>query len=122
VKQHSIHIRTAFVGMHCWPSAPPSRSYLRTPHRHTFNVRVELEVRALDREVEFHDLKDAVDATRPPAEQVMALDGANPFLHFSCEHHAERIMTLIGVRYPSRRLSVTVDEDGECGATVESSP
>jgi hypothetical protein len=104
--------------MHRWKDAPPSRAYLAAPHRHLFGVRVELSVDGLDREVEFHDLKDAV-ISELPDNRVVITDDTNPWLGFSCEHHARRIAGLLSSKYPKRLIRVTVDEDGECGASVE---
>lgn len=112
-----ITITTSFIGIHCWPNAPERRSYLRSPHRHLFNVRVSVSVQESDREIEYHDLKDQVIAMLP-ASSVRQTDDTNPYLNFSCEHHAERIAAEVADMYPHRSISVTVDEDGECGSTI----
>lgn len=113
-----ITITSSFVGLHCWPSAPDRRAYLREPHRHLFNVKVSVSVEDSDREVEYHDLKDQVVALLPATALVMRRDHLNPYLNFSCEHHAERIVNEVALLHPRRSISVTVDEDGECGSTV----
>lgn len=104
----SIAVTTSFVGFHCWPDAPPHRAYLAQQHRHKFGVKVRLSVTEHDREVEFHDLLDHVKAALPSD------DGTN----MSCEHHAKRIGEILMLLYPGRTIEVTVDEDGECEATV----
>lgn len=113
----SIGVTTSFIGVHCWPDAPPHRAYLATPHRHKFGVRVEVEVSEHDREIEFHDLLDHVYDALPPAS-VRLMDARNAYLNMSCEHHADRIISDLAIHYPDRTISVSVDEDGECFATL----
>lgn len=117
-----IAVTTSFLGMHCWPSAPPHRNYLASPHRHKFGVKVSINVTGHDREIEFHDLKDFVGSVLPVGKYVMMTDKRNPYLNFSCEHHATRIAREVRAGYPTRMIRVTVDEDGECEATVTITP
>ena len=100
-----IRVKFVEVGIHCWPSAPKHRAYLRNPHRHRFFVTVETEVYHDDREIEFHDL----------------LDDAKKLFHvklgWSCEHMARHLAAALGVKY-RRRIVVIVSEDGECESEV----
>ena len=117
----SIGVTASFTGIHCWPDAPAHRAYLASPHRHKFGVKVEVSVAGHDREIEFHDLLDNVGRMLP-SPSVLLQDGGNAYLNMSCEHHAKRILDLLSCTYPGRAISVTVDEDGECFATVTSRP
>jgi len=96
-------------GWHRWPDAPPHRDYLSVRHRHLFHVRVEVQVRHDDRDVEFHDLADAVRDWWPA-------DGE--FGSASCE----RIGAQLGEHLLRELLLVAcvvdVSEDGESGARV----
>lgn len=98
-----------FEGFHHWPGAPEHRSYLRDPHRHLFHARVEVLVGDGDREVEFHDLRDAITEWVDSQER--------NFGPASCEHIAQRLIMHLSDQYDVQ--SVTVSEDGENGATLE---
>jgi 6-pyruvoyl-tetrahydropterin synthase len=104
----TVWITTSFIGYHQWPDAPARRFYLRELHRHKFNVRVAVEVIDSDREVEFHDLKDSVNLVLSEFPEKLGSQ--------SCEHLA---LVIYG-RLPKNLniVEVTVDEDGECGATL----
>lgn len=112
-----IFVTFKVLGLHCWPDAPARRAYLRALHRHWFGVRVSTEVKHDDREIEFHDLRDY-------AEQMMSGLGRPAgavtidFGVMSCEHIARELGALLAREY-RRSFTVTVDEDGECGGTVE---
>jgi hypothetical protein len=105
----TITVRARCVGFHHWPDAPGHRSYLAVRHRHEFHVTVCALVMHDDRDIEFHDLKDALDLHLPRGEQ----GGA------SCEVMAKRILHALGEEWPARIMWVDVAEDGECGARVE---
>ena len=112
-----IFVTFKVEGLHHWPGAPARRFYLRTPHRHQFGFRVETTVTHDDREIEFHDLRDqAMQMVRDvgPRYEFQMIDfGAR-----SCEHIARELGAALEREY-ERSFVVTVDEDGECGATVE---
>lgn len=97
------------VGFHCWPGATGERAYLADRHRHRFIVSVSLTVEHDDREVEFHDLLDRAAGWWPGPELGRQ----------SCEDIARRYIHRLAERYPGRRYSVTVSEDGEVSATVD---
>ena len=56
-----IYINTQFEGFHCWKEAPIEVSFLRNFHRHMFKVKVWIEVRSNDREIEFFMFKKDVN-------------------------------------------------------------
>lgn len=95
-------------GWHCWPDAPERRDYLRARHRHLFYVEVLIEMKHMDREVEYHDLLDAAKAAFPEGE----------FGPQACEMLASSLAKDMHQAYPGRRVEVSVSEDGECGAIV----
>lgn len=97
------------VGFHCWPSAPDSRDYLRSDHRHLFLFVVACRVTHDDRDIEFHDLQDAVRRRY------------GDVVHFgpkSCEAIAKELAThLSSLGMPP--VWVEVWEDEENGARVD---
>lgn len=106
----TIFVRTRREGQHRWPQAPEHREYLRSAHRHLFHIEVSTWVTHDDREIEFHDLLDQVNAywTELPMK-----DG----LPMSCEMMARMLGELLVAKY-KRSFQVSVSEDGECGASV----
>lgn len=107
-----IFVTTSFPGQHRYEDAPDEVAFLRTPHRHTFHVRAELEVFHDDRELEFLLCQRAI----------------NTFIlgHFdfdlgtaSCEQIAAQIAAFLIRSYGDREVKVEVSEDGENGAIVE---
>lgn len=106
----TIDVSYEIEGFHKWEAAPPKRAYLRNLHRHLFKVRVEMSVRHDDREVEFHDLLDFCQCS----SDTFLLSELN-----SCEHHCENLITKLEQQYLERLISVSISEDGECGATVK---
>jgi hypothetical protein len=106
---HRVWVTDDFDGMHAWPNAPEHRAYLRNLHRHLFHVRVGVDVKHDDREVEFHDLLFQLGT------DIAALDVKNLG---SCEQIAAELAERMSLRHPKRRVEVDVSEDGECGANV----
>lgn len=96
-------------GFHAWVGAKGERAYLGSRHRHLFRTTVWIDVLHEDREIEFHDLRDEV------AE---VMQDRRDFGPRSCESIAQEVMAAILKRWPDRRCSVEVSEDGECGAIV----
>lgn len=97
------------IGWHRWPTAPEVRDYLAVRHRHLFGIRAEVSVQHSDRDVEFHDLQDDMRAWSGYAPREFGMR--------SCEDLAHELgawLTDQGYRV----VSVSVDEDGECGATA----
>lgn len=109
--QRSVEVwaRWQFIGFHRWADAQGEREYLASRHRHVFQCEARIAVYHDDREVEFHDLQDVCIATLSE----VPVDGA------SCEQMAARVIDALMVRWPERpAYTVTVSEDGECGATM----
>lgn len=100
-------VKFSVEGFHNWPNAPETRKYLADKHRHMFYVNVTIQVVHTEREIEFHDLLDFCKENFPGGDM-----GAS-----SCETMAEQLANKITLRY-SRRVTVSVFEDDEVGATV----
>ncbi len=116
-KTTSIFITTNFVGFHQWPDAPDIVAFLRTLHRHTFGVRVEVEVKHDDREIEFFILQNGVNQFI--SKTLMPMLRKCP--HMSCEMMANEIFNALNSTedYSGLVLSVEVNEDSENGAIVK---
>lgn len=102
-------------GIHCYPAAGvlprlEDVSFLAYPHRHIFHVRVELEVKHDDRDVEFILFKRELEGLY--SNGTMQLD------HKSCEMIAREIWGYVQDNYPSRDCRVEVSEDGENGCRM----
>jgi hypothetical protein len=105
-------IRTRFIGMHHWPTAPEGRHvHLRNPHRHEFHVEVWVEQEHDDRDVEYLDAKDRIDA--------FIADWPFDLGHKSCEMMAREILSWLPDAFGLRVYRCGVFEDGENGAMVE---
>lgn len=115
----TITVRTQFEGVHRYPDAPEEVAYLREPHRHMFGVCVEVEVFDDDRELEFIMVKHSIDsffANRVIHNCCVDLETA------SCEAVARMLLlhlAQVTKRSDERYWKITVDEDGENGASVE---
>lgn len=105
----TIKVRARSVAFHRWDGAPERRRYLRSTHRHEFHVEVCARVEHDDRDIEFHDLKDALEPMLPTGD----IGGR------SCEMIAAEIIRGLQDEWPDRILWCEVWEDGECGARVE---
>ena len=108
--QMSIWVTGRFEGYHQYPDAPDDVSYLKSLHRHIFNWKAEIFVNPKkDRELEFHQVQGIIS-------------GGIPFnINFtntgSCESIANAISDIIWKHVGRYDHTITVDEDGECGAT-----
>ena len=111
-KIRTVFITTFFNGFHCWPEAPAQVGFLRSLHRHKFGVRVEVLVTHDDRQVEFFILQEAVN--KIIVKELTKFLTLNSSL--SCEMMAEFIWNRLMPNYSI--YSITVDEDGENGATL----
>ena len=115
----TIQVRTQFEGVHCYPRAPDEVAYLKQLHRHIFGVCVEVEVFNEDRELEFVVMKHLVDKY---INSLPKQDGCCVLYTFSCETIAKNILNHVKEKVDDpheRYWKVTVDEDGENGASVE---
>lgn len=111
----SIFVRFTKEGIHRYPAAGEdpkleSVSFLANPHRHIFHFRVQIDVFHNDRDVEFIMFKRELEALY--AEATLQVDFK------SCEMLAEDLIDYISKKYPGRKISVEVSEDGENGATL----
>lgn len=112
-RKSEIWVTTDFLGFHRWANALDEVEYLRALHRHKFNVKVWHPVLHPDRDVEFHLFKTQVRVAVIKTQRVLA---NSP--EMSCEMIGEEILRHLESEgwKPSR---ISVDEDGECGATLE---
>lgn len=109
-----VFVTFQFSAQHCWPDAPIETSYLRTPHRHLFHVKIKLFVTHSNRDIEFIRFKDLM------LGWVRAeLEGRDLWTK-SCEQLAEDILKVAtGIAGDSRVVEVEVSEDGENGAILQ---
>ena len=117
----TIFVTTSFEGVHCYPSAPEGVTFLASPHRHMFGVRLEVEVYHDDRELEFILLKRKVNSWIE-ARQTNSVWQMGAM---SCEQVASELIKFLQKDLPKgneRYIKATVDEDGENGAMVEVAP
>lgn len=113
----TVWFTTSFIGFHHWPNAPLACNHLRHMHRHVFNVKVEMYVAHNDRDIEFQIAKMDVDVylSESIASRMALIEKST----MSCEQIAERIWAHCAHIYVDNPIKcITVDEDGECGATI----
>lgn len=120
-----IWVTFAKEGIHKYPAAleDPNLatgdeydvSFLGYPHRHIFHFRVSIEVFHEDRDIEFIQFKRWLEKLYSASESggVLVLD------YKSCEMICDELAEKINEKYPSRKMTITVSEDGENGATIE---
>lgn len=119
--ERTIVVKTQYEGIHCWPEAPDEVKFLRSLHRHIFNIEVEVEVHSDDRDIEFIMLKHTIN-------HWLSLqfddDGVWQMGRLSCEQVAEMVIDLVQekLKDKTRVMSCCVDEDGENGAKVVYNP
>lgn len=107
-------------GIHMYPAAATDAalatgdmydvSFLGTPHRHIFHFRVAIQVFQDDRDIEFIQFKRWLEKCYN--------DGTLELNHKSCEMIARELNDIIIARYPGRKTSIDVSEDGENGAVL----
>lgn len=104
-------IKLNFQAIHCWPNAPESESYLRSPHRHLFVCEIQIEQHHNDRDIEYYNFKSWLQ------DQTKILETAT--LVSSCEDFCDLLAETINANYPNRELIIEVREDGFEGARCE---
>ena len=104
-----IVVKTSFEGLHQYVDAPEEVSFLRQPHRHMFDVEVEMDVFHDDRELEFIIVKRALNDF---------LQNKSFDIQSSCEQMCEAIIEFLIDRFGERQMIVSVYEDGENGGKV----
>ena len=121
MKKASTNIWVTFQkeGLHKYPAAlddpnlstgdEQDVSFLGYIHRHIFHFKVELEVFHDDRDVEFIQFKRWLEGLY--ADGTLLLDFK------SCEMICDDLANSINVKYPKRKMTITVSEDNENGAT-----
>lgn len=117
----TVFCKTQFEGVHCYPDAPQEVVFLKVPHRHMFGIKVELEVFNDDREVEFIMLKHNVEVFLNERYEYCSTGTYTHLGAMSCEQIAKDIIGYLEECYckeTKRAIVVSVDEDGENGATV----
>lgn len=108
----SVTVTCHEVGFHCWPEAPGDYAYLAAPHRHLFGCRVTVhDLYNEDRQLEYH----AIQKTVQEWLHAVLTDESEP--DHSCEAMARRIALMARVEF-GHRVTVRVDEDGECWSEV----
>lgn len=120
-----IWVTFAKEGIHKYPAALDDPklatgdeydvSFLGYPHRHIFHFRVCIEVFHNDRDIEFIQFKRWLEKLYSGSETggVLVLD------YKSCEMICDELAETINKKYPKRKMTITVSEDGENGATIE---
>lgn len=113
-----IQVGIKLTALHCWPEASGHRAYLAQPHLHDFSIVARARVAHGDRDIEFHDLRDKVQAVVRSFCSYRRGSSANGSVVYdlgrkSCEDVAEGVLL-----YVPEVHSVTVMEDESCGATV----
>ena len=105
------------VGFHNWPEAPDEVSYLQARHRHEFHFKVIALVTHQNRQIEIHTLKRyAIGAMAPwYSKETNGFE----FKNNSCEFLARWLFESLHFKMGLPVTMVSVDEDGENGATYE---
>lgn len=107
-----IWVTDRFEGFHAYKDAPDEVAFLKNLHRHVFHVKMTIQVKHDDRELEFFMVKQHYEREIKPFIQLAKDLG-------SCEMIAQRILDGLANTYGDDRFySVEVSEDGENGATV----
>jgi len=105
-----IWITTQFEGFHKYPRAPDEVKFLRNLHRHIFHIKIWLEVKHNNRDVEFIMFKRWVDKV---------IDEFIIDEHMSCEMISDKLYGIMSKTYPKREIRIDVSEDGENGSYSE---
>ena len=110
-------------GIHCYPDAAVNPllatgdqydvSFLASPHRHIFHIRVSIDVFHDDRDIEFIQFKRWCESLYVGQGSVLELN------YKSCEMIADDLYVQIAQKYPNRDVWIEVSEDGENGCSVE---
>lgn len=109
-----IEVRHRFEGYHRWADAPEEVAFLRNEHRHMFHVKLSINVKHDDRELEFI-------MVRSHLVSLITMRGAE-LGNSSCEMIADVILKAMLSKYGDRGMTCWVTEDGENGAVVEYIP
>ena len=123
-KRSQIWVTFQKEGIHCYPAAKDDPklatgdwddvSFLGNPHRHIFHFRVGIDVLHEDRDIEFIQFSRWLQ--RLYNMDVLELD------HKSCEMISDELAEKINEKYPGRKVTIEVSEDGENGSISEYIP
>lgn len=103
----SIIVKANFSGSHFWKNAPNEVAFLRQPHDHIFFVEAEIEIKELDRELEFFMVRRNIDNFLNNFRDY----GRGQSFEYSCEQLATFIIEYLKTKYGEREYIVTVSED-----------
>lgn len=110
-----VEVNFQVEGIHRWKDCPFDEvAFLREWHRHMFHFRVRIDVKKLDRGIEFIMLK------RELREIVLENILLRP-REASCETMAQELLDYyldVHPPYPGQNIEVFVSEDGENGGGV----
>lgn len=116
-----IYVKFQKEGIHKYPAALDDPklatgdwddvSFLGYPHRHIFHFTVGIQVFHDDRDIEFIQFKRWLE--RLYSMDTLQLD------YKSCEMISDELAEQINARYPGRKITIAVSEDGENGSISE---
>ena len=89
-------------------------SFLGYPHRHIFHFRVGIEVFHDDRDIEFIQFKRWLER--------LYSDGTLELDYRSCEMISDALAEQINAKYPGRKITIEISEDGENGSLSSYEP
>jgi len=95
-----IEVSINVLAYHSWEKAPDHRIYLRPSHQHNFKITARCGIVELDRQIEFHDLRDFLVKSSPE----------NSFDSMSCEQIAKGYYDRLRKILPKTPISIVVDE------------
>ena len=103
------------AGFHYYPAAISDQAladvnYLGNRHRHLFKFTVQIQVTHNDRDLEFHQVLNVCESLMRNTIDIN---------HKSVEMLADDLFLQLAIRYPNRKMKISVSEDGECGCTIE---
>lgn len=104
-----IYITTQFEGFHKYPDAPDEVEFLKYKHRHTFHLKIYIQVFHNKRDIEFILFKRYINS----------LINDNNFNNLSCESIADELYKKISNDYPDRVIKIDISEDNENGVYKE---
>ena len=121
IKNRLIKVKFQKEGVHKFPGADTDPKYatggwddvsfLGYPHRHIFHFYITVGVTHNDRDIEFIQFKRWLESLY--ANGTLELD------YKSCEMICDDLAQHINHKYPGRKISLTVSEDGENGCHIE---
>jgi len=115
-----IWVKFDFEGIHMYPAAADTAgegrmdvSFLQFPHRHTFFLKVYIEVYHNDRDIEFIQFKRWCQDQFGDGENLVQLNNN------SCEMIADDLYDKIAHTFPKREVWIEVSEDNENGTLIK---